>query len=357
MADATWQVPTTEQRLAGCLLGTALGDALGLACEGMSAAAIARRFGRPDRFRLLGQQGFVSDDTEQSALIAQSLIRAPSDVERSARCFRWSLLGWFLRLPWGIGLGTLRSCLKILIGLKQTGVRSAGNGAAMRSAIVGAAFCNDEVARRAHARAFAQVTHLDPRAVDGAIYVTDVAAACARAQATDQTTRLACHDAALVTLQAPLLVDGLRRAGELAMAEALVAQAVTALGTSGYVVHSVAIAAFCFVRFGDDPLRAIVETIAAGGDTDTNAAIVGGWVGALHGAAALPAALIDRINDGPFGPTHLRRLARALAQTRTRPSSGAPAIAVPSYSWPLALLRNLALYPVVLAHGFRRLLP
>jgi len=342
---------TRDDRLSGTLLGTALGDALGLPAEGMSSKAIGRRFGALDRFHLLGKTGFVSDDTEQSALVAQSLICAQGDVEHSARCFRWSLLGWFLRLPWGIGLGTLRSCLKILIGLKQTGVRSAGNGAAMRSAIVGVAFRDDETARRAHAKAFAQVTHLDPRAVDGAVYVADVAAACAKATAVDQTTRLACHDAALVTIQAPLLADALHRAGELALAQAPVAQAAPALGTSGYVVHSVAFAAFCFVRFGDDPLRAIVETIAAGGDTDTNAAIVGGWVGALHGSAALPAALIDRINDGPFGPTHLRALAAALEQLRV-----GRAVPCPRYAWPLALLRNLALYPVVLAHGFRRLL-
>jgi ADP-ribosylglycohydrolase len=63
-----------HDRLAGTLLGTALGDALGLPAEGMSARAIARRFGRMDRFRLLGRTGFVSDDAELSALIAQSLV-------------------------------------------------------------------------------------------------------------------------------------------------------------------------------------------------------------------------------------------------------------------------------------------
>jgi hypothetical protein len=30
---------------------------------------------------------------------------------------------------------------------------------------------------------------------------------------------------------------------------------------------------------------------------------------------------------------------------------------VPGYSAPAAMLRNLALWPVILAHGFRRLLP
>src|SRR5215813_11728971 len=98
-----------EDRLAGTLLGTALGDALGLATEGMSARAIARRFGRVERFHLFGHTGFVSDDAEQAALVAQSLARYPDDVELCVRAFRRSLLGWFTRLPWGIGRATLRA--------------------------------------------------------------------------------------------------------------------------------------------------------------------------------------------------------------------------------------------------------
>ena len=54
-----------------------------------------------------------------------------------------------------------------------------------------------------------------------------------------------------------------------------------------------------------------------------------------------------RLQRGPFGAAHLRALAQAMA-------TGGEA---PRYPWPVALLRNLALYPVILAHGFRRLLP
>ncbi|MBI5480090.1 MAG: ADP-ribosylglycohydrolase family protein [Deltaproteobacteria bacterium] len=88
-----------EDRLAGTLVGTALGDALGLPAEGMSARSIARRFGRLDRFRFLGHTGFVSDDTQHSALVTGSLVGAPADVEACVRFFRRALRGWFLRLP------------------------------------------------------------------------------------------------------------------------------------------------------------------------------------------------------------------------------------------------------------------
>jgi len=87
--------------------------------------------------------------------------------------------------------------------------------------------------------------------------------------------------------------------------------------------------------------------IRAGGDTDTHAAIAGAWSGALLGAGALPEAPIGRLARGPFGVIHLSGLAASL-------STGAP---LPRWSAWAALARNLALYPVVLAHGFRRLVP
>ena len=86
LADAALDIGL--DRLAGTLLGTALGDAPGRPVEGMSARAVARRFGRLDRFRLLGMTGFVSDDTEQAALVAQSLARHPDDPGRFVRVHR-----------------------------------------------------------------------------------------------------------------------------------------------------------------------------------------------------------------------------------------------------------------------------
>ncbi|HXX93592.1 MAG TPA: ADP-ribosylglycohydrolase family protein, partial [Planctomycetota bacterium] len=138
-----------RDRLTGTLLGTALGDALGLPAEGMSARRIARRFGRVHRFHLLGRTGFVSDDTEQSALVAQSLARHPGDRDLCVRAFRRSLLGWFWRLPWGVGLATVRASFRIMLGRRPSGVRSAGNGAAMRAAVLGAYFHDRPDERRA----------------------------------------------------------------------------------------------------------------------------------------------------------------------------------------------------------------
>jgi ADP-ribosylglycohydrolase len=322
-----------RDRLAGVLLGTAVGDALGLVCEGMSPERIARRFGRPDRYRLLGRTGYVSDDTEQSALVAQSLARHPADLDRCVRAFRRSLLGWFWRLPWGIGLATVRSSLRIMLGFSPSGVRSAGNGSAMRAAVVGAFFHDDAEKRRAFGTAIGSVTHTDPRAVQGALFVAEL---------------VACGpEAARRIVTEPALGEALDRAAELARREAPTSEASEALKTTGYVVHSVPFALYCYLRYGETPLLALQESIGAGGDTDTHAAILGAWLGARHGEPGLPAHLIAELGDGPFGPTHLRGLAAALA-------GGAPP---PTYSWLRALLRNLALYPVVIFHGLRRIFP
>lgn len=338
------------ERLSGALLGTALGDALGLPAEGMKAQSIARRFGHVDRFRLLGNVGFVSDDTEQAALVAQSLLRNPDDQEQFVRAFRRSLLGWFCRLPWGIGWGTIRACVRIGLGIRPSGVMSAGNGAAMRAAIVGVYFHDRREPRLAFGRALAQTTHRDDRAIEGALYVAELAAACTRS--TPDDSLVACQEQARNIVTHPELGQAIDRARSLAMSGASHETAAKQCGTSGYVVHTVAFATFCFLRQGDDPLHALSEAIAAGGDTDSIGAILGAWLGALHGESRLPKDLIDRIHDGPFGPSHLRSLAAGLAQAE----AGQPG-RVPTYSITGALARNLALYPVILGHGLRRLVP
>lgn len=53
--------------------------------------------------------------------------------------------------------------------------------------------------------------------------------------------------------------------------------------------------AFHFLRKGSAYEEAIRETLMMGGDTDTNAAIVGGMIGALHGASHIPEYMKDPV--------------------------------------------------------------
>lgn len=61
---------TLPAALAGSLLGAAVGDALGLPYEGLSPRRAARLLGPPDRHRLLGGRGMVSDDAEHACMTA-----------------------------------------------------------------------------------------------------------------------------------------------------------------------------------------------------------------------------------------------------------------------------------------------
>lgn len=335
-----------RDRYAGILLGTAVGDALGLPMEGMGPRAVARSFPTIDRYALLGGTGFVSDDTEQTALVAQSLARHPTDLDACLRSFRKALLGWFLRLPWGIGWGTLKACLKIALGFRKTGTSSAGNGAAMRAAILGAFHFDDAERRRTWSDAVARVTHEDRRAVEGARFVAELASNLVTRSPDD--ARQVPVEAAAETVEEGRIRASIAAAIELAGKGASLDDAVAALGNTGFVLHTVGISTFCFLRYGGDPGEAIVSAIRAGGDTDSNAAIVGAWVGALHGEQGLPCRLVEKLNDGPFGRTHLRALASDLVAAR----SGSPSSEA-RYSAVYALLRNLLLYPVVLVHAVR----
>jgi ADP-ribosylglycohydrolase len=227
---------------------------------------------------------------------------------------------------------------------------SAGNGAAMRAAVIGAFFYDRPDQRQEFGRALAEVTHRDDRAVEGAVYVAEVAAICARGPGRMSPECFQGEARGLVENRE--LRHAIDHAAELAGRKVGVHEAAETCGNTGFVVHTVSLALFCLLRFGADPLNALQEAISAGGDTDSIGAILGGWLGTLHGEAGLPGILISRIHDGPFGPSHLRALATYLSHVRTGETSR-----VPRYSPAAALTRNLALYPVILGHGLRRILP
>lgn len=174
--------------LGGVLLGTAVGDSLGLPAEGMSRQRIRARWGGVWRHRFLGGHGMVSDDTEHTLFVAQALLTHPDDPFAFQRCLAWKLRLWLLGLPAGIGLATLEAILKLWAGISpdRSGVWSAGNGPAMRSAIIGAYFAGDPAKRRAFVSASTRLTHTDPKAETGALAVAEAAAWAMNQNETDE---------------------------------------------------------------------------------------------------------------------------------------------------------------------------
>ena len=119
-----------EDRLAGLLLGTAAGDAIGLPREGLTPTRAVKLFGgAPLGHRLVFGKGVVSDDTEHAFLAGRALLCASDSPERYGRELAKGLRRWFCALPPGVGLATARACVKMLLHFSpdRSGAVSAGN--------------------------------------------------------------------------------------------------------------------------------------------------------------------------------------------------------------------------------------
>ena len=159
------ETPTTDA-IVGCLLGTAVGDAIGLPSEGLSPQRQRRLFTNIDSHRLLFARGMTSDDTEHTCLLANALIESAGDEGIFQRELAHGLRTWLLTLPAGVGLATLRATIKLCIGVgpQHSGVFSAGNGPAMRSALIGVCYGQDQMRMRRLVSISTRITHTDPKA-------------------------------------------------------------------------------------------------------------------------------------------------------------------------------------------------
>jgi len=339
----------------GVLLGTAVGDSLGLPAEGMSRQRIRARWGGVWRHRFLFGHGMVSDDTEHTLFVAQSLLTHPNDPIAFQRCLAWKLRLWLLGLPAGIGLATLKASLKLWVGISpsRSGVWSAGNGPAMRSAIIGAYFAADPAKRRAFVSASTRLTHTDPKAETAALAVAEAAAwAVNQNEPIKQwLTRLPDlgHDEAWTLICQKLAAAHATAKSVEEFADSLGLQK----GVTGYAYHSVPVALYACLRHLGDFRKALESALDCGGDTDTVGAIVGSIMGAHVGKQSIPAELIAGIAEWPRSVSLLDQIAAKLAQQKGTSRTFGPV----RYFWPGLILRNLFFLVVVFIHGFRRLLP
>ena len=72
----------TEDRIVGCILGTAVGNAIGLPFERLSRRRASRLLGSPSQHRFIFGRGMVFDDTEHTCIVAQALIGSEGDINR-----------------------------------------------------------------------------------------------------------------------------------------------------------------------------------------------------------------------------------------------------------------------------------
>lgn len=339
-----------RQRLAGLLLGGAVGDALGLPAEGLSPTRQRRWWPGDLRHRFVAGRGMISDDTEHAFMVAQALLESGGEVERFRRALAWKLRWWFVALPAGVGSATARACLRLWLGVPpdRSGVWSAGNGPAMRSALLGAMHARDADRRRELVRVSTRLTHLDPRAETAALAVAEAAAAILRQEPAAEVVRLLPEIAP--DPEWHTFCGTLRQGLDTGRSVESFAGALNpdARGVTGYAYATVTVALFAWLRHRGDFERTLTAAIRCGGDTDTVGAIAGSLAGADVGASQIPAGWREGIWDWPRGAAALERLAERLVEPEGRPIQ---------WFWPGVIPRNLIFLVVVLAHGFRRLAP
>ncbi len=348
-----------EKAIIGCILGTAVGDALGLPYERMSGSRGRRLLGPPDRFRFFFRHGLVSDDTDHTCLVAQSLILSRIDPDRFSRSLARLLRWWIVTLPAGVGSATLRSILKLWIGFPpgRSGVFSAGNGPAMRSSLLGVVFGDHPVILKEFVKRSTQITHTDPKAYQGALAVAHAAFLSASQEQVFPTDYPKTLQNLIADQHADEFITLIGRAAQSAEKGEQVSSFSERIGCrngiSGYVFHTVPCVIQTWLRYQNDFSGGIREMISAGGDADTTAAILGGIIGSRVGKEGIPPEWISGLWEWPRTVGWMEQLGHALAQGLT----GDRYANCPRLFWPALPIRNLVFLLVVVGHVIRRLAP
>jgi len=167
-----------RERFHGCLLGLAVGDALGTSLE----------FSLPGTFEpisdMLGggpfelQPGQWTDDTSMALCLAESLIEKDGfDVRDQMQCYlRWFEEGHLSSTGACFDIGaTVSSALRRFRHdgnpfAGDTDLQAGGNGSLMRLAPVPMAYANDPDTAIANAGVSSHTTHGSPEAVDACCY-------------------------------------------------------------------------------------------------------------------------------------------------------------------------------------------
>lgn len=282
------------QRAAGCLAGLLAGDNLGAQVEFMDAREITERYrDQPIQMNDGGVwnilKGQPTDDGELALALARSLSEAARyDHEGTAEAFA----AWLASEPFDVGMATDQALSgphrypnmsKAQACAISANGDSQANGALMRVAPIGIAAHGNPQQAASWARQNAVLTH--PHAV---CQEANAAFAAAIATAIGGGSRKAMSEAALNVL------DHDERSESAAIVEKRILSGLQGSRPDDYQAQMgwVLIAlqnAFYHLAAGHDVERAIIDTIRQGGDTDTNACIVGALIGAVEGIQALPA--------------------------------------------------------------------
>lgn len=311
-------------RVQAALLGIMIGDGMGMPWEIMKPEEILAAtngagvtgFHTPVQHKIGGTRnlpaGHTTDDWQLTEAIAKSLVACDGfDLEDIARrhvlAFEASTMGWGGSTRSGIAAikehfdshGAHGRHWSVAVAESLAG-KGTGNGVAMK--ILPLAIWHACTGRATppweEVRAVGLLTHADLRASLAAYAITCVAGismAVAQIGTVIPTLKVRAEliDRIKYFEQAVLPRTGEHQLSDkLAMASRCHDSSASlrdTVGTGCYCLESVPFTIATFWRHPTDFRTAVLEVINAGGDTDTNAAMVGGLVGANVGLSGIPA--------------------------------------------------------------------
>lgn len=231
-----------------------------------------------------------TDDTEEACCLLAALTASDDaglDRDRFAE-----LLGRHFDPYRGYGPGAVVMLRQIREGVPWPiaaaaafdGQGSAGNGAAMRAAPLGAWHADSLAHAAVQGARAAEVTHAHPEGIAGGIAVTVAAAVAAAARLDGRPVDLL--GAVLAHTPQSRVRDGLLATTRIRDAREAAYELGT--GTRAMAQDSVPFALWVAAHHLDDYPRAITSCVDAGGDVDTTAAMAGGVVAAHTGTVGVP---------------------------------------------------------------------
>lgn len=301
---------STLDRFEGALLGLACGDAVGTTLEFQPRGSFAPLTDMVGGGPFSLKAGQWTDDTSMALCLAESLItkQACDPQDQIARYANWYQWGYWSSTGhcFDIGMATRAAIQEFLrSGNALAGSAdpcSAGNGSLMRLAPVALMYGHDEAQLQDMAALSSRTTHAAPECLD----------AC-RLFAVALSRALAGGDKQQVLALSSLELDS-PRIREIAQGTWM-GKSREQIGSSGYVVHSLEAALWCFARHNSFE-AAVLEAANLGDDADTTAAITGQIAGAFWGRGGIPAHWLAKLHQ----EQDIRGLALSLHQLSDRRS-------------------------------------
>lgn len=296
-----------RNKVRGAILGTAIGDALGMPIEGLKPAVIKKYYGEiksycsPNKkcYSLHNlKRGQWTDDTQLMLAIGESIIeRGHIDyvdiISRHANISDHR--GW--------GKATTNSIQRYMSGYSWNNsgeVDAAGNGPPMKIAPIGVLYGLekiDDFEMLSIVINISRMTHKDARATVAAILQTELIGAAIRfgigglkLKLEQLYTRANSLERVFYGLNynRKMLSTKIYKSINLARSGVIDSIIREEIGTGAFVNQSYAFICAMLYKYLDDPINCIEKTINQGGDCDTTGAMVGAVVGAIHGYKAFP---------------------------------------------------------------------